>query len=337
MFRRTAAALAIPMALALGVTACGDAADGLLPEGVVADVDGTEVSADTLNGIVASVAPEEATPEETVEAERSVLTSLIQSVIATDLAAEEGIELSDDERATLAEDNAEQVSAEAEQFGMSEEDYLTYVLEPNEVVQRLYEELGGEVSDAEVEDAYDQMVAAGQTETATISHILVATEAEAIDAIARIAGGESFEDVAADVSTDPGSAANGGALGPDMPLSQFVEPFANAAREAEIGEITDPVESDFGFHVLRVDDRTIVTFEDMEDQLREQVQQANAQVIAQETLAVAFVEAEVTIPSRIGVWDGEAGGVVAEDAVGEAPAPTGEIAPAEPTEVVSDS
>lgn len=325
MFRRISATLAIPVALALGVTACGGAADDLLPEDVAAEVNGAEIPVDTLNGIVATVVPEEATPEETVDAERNVLSSLIQSTIAVDAAADEGIELSEDELDELASENSEQVATEAEQFGMSEEDYVTYVLEPNEVVRRLYAQLGEAIPDDEVQAAYDQLVASGQTEVATISHILVESEVEAVDALARIAGGESFEDVAADVSID-GSAASGGALGEDVPLSNYVAPFADAAREATIGEITDPVETEFGWHLLRVDSRTTQSFEDVEPQLREQAAQGDAQ----EFLGTAFAEAEVVVPSRIGVWDGEVTGVVAEEQVGEAPAvvedaPTGDV------------
>jgi len=340
VFRRSAA-LAIPLVLALGVAACGDGADSLLPEDVAAEVNGEEIPADVLDGIVTAVSapPAEGSeaPDapETVELERSVLSSLIQSVIATDLAADEGIELSDDEIAALRDENAEQVAAETEQFGMSDEDYLTYVLLPNALVQELYVEAGDDVPDEEIQAAYDELEATGQTEVATISHILVDTEVEAVDAITRIAGGESFEEVAADVSTDPGSAANGGALGADVPLATFVEPFAEAARTAEIGEVTDPVETEFGFHVLRVDSLTVQSYEDLEPQLRQQA----AQGTAQDLLSTAFAEADVIVPARIGVWDGEIGGVVAEEAVGEAPdAPAGTdaTAPAQSTEDTSD-
>lgn len=334
MFRRSAV-LAIPMVLALGVAACGDSADSLLPEDVAAEVDGTEIPADVLDGIVAAVAPEASEAPDTVEVERSVLSSLIQSVIATDLAAEEGIELTDEEIQALRDDNAEQVAAETEQFGMDDDDYLTYVLLPNELVQRLYTQLGDDVPDDEIQAAYDELEAAGQTEVATVSHLLVPTEAEAVDAIARVAGGESFEEVAADVSIDTGSAQNGGSLGEDVPLSNYVDPFAEAARTAEIGELTDPVETEFGWHVLRVDSLTTQSFEDLEPQLRQQA----AQGTAQELLSAAFLDAVVIVPARVGVWDGEIGGVVAEEAVGDAPdvpADGDATVPVVPTEDASD-
>ena len=333
MFRRLSATLAIPVVLALGATACGGAADDLLPEDVAATVNGTEIAASTLDGIVSTVVAEEATPEETVDAERNVLSSLIQSLIAVDAAAEEGIELSDDELDELVSENSEQVTAESEQFGMSEDEYVTYVLEPNEVVRRLYTQLGEDVPDDEVQAAYDQLVETGQTEVATISHILVETELEAVDALSRIAGGESFEEVAADVSLD-GSSANGGALGEDVPLSNFVAPFADAAREATIGEVTDPVETEFGWHLLRVDSRSTQELADLEPQLREQA----AQGVAQEFLATAFAEADVVVPSRVGVWDPELAGVVAEEQVGDAPSPVEDApSPAQDVEPTGDA
>lgn len=82
-------------------------------------------------------------------------------------------------------------------------------------------------------------------------HILVKTEAEALDIIEALKAGESFAALAQAVSTDTGSGANGGELG-WTPVAGFVEPFANAVRAAEIGEIIGPVESEFGFHIIQV-------------------------------------------------------------------------------------
>jgi parvulin-like peptidyl-prolyl isomerase len=84
-----------------------------------------------------------------------------------------------------------------------------------------------------------------------VRHILVATEEEANDVIAALEAGESFADLARSVSTDTGSGAQGGELG-WAPLTNYVKPFADAARDAEIGAIVGPVESEFGFHVIQV-------------------------------------------------------------------------------------
>lgn len=86
---------------------------------------------------------------------------------------------------------------------------------------------------------------------ADVRHILVTDENVAFDIVEALNAGESFADLARSASTDTGSGANGGDLG-WAPVSNYVEPFANAVRDAEIGAIVGPVESDFGYHVLQV-------------------------------------------------------------------------------------
>lgn len=89
--------------------------------------------------------------------------------------------------------------------------------------------------------------------TVCASHILVDTEAEAEVVIGRIEAGESFADVASDVSLDTQSP--GGALPCPTHAYTFVESVADAVSTIEVGEISDPVESQFGFHVLLVESR----------------------------------------------------------------------------------
>lgn len=96
--------------------------------------------------------------------------------------------------------------------------------------------------------------------TVCVRHVLVETEEEALDVKERLDGGEDLAEVAAEVSLDTGTP--GGDLGCSS-AGRFVEPFALAAVEAPIGEFTDPVESDFGFHVLIVDERTAPTAEEI--------------------------------------------------------------------------
>jgi parvulin-like peptidyl-prolyl isomerase len=86
---------------------------------------------------------------------------------------------------------------------------------------------------------------------ADVRHILVETEEEALDVLDALNAGESFAALAKAVSTDTGSGANGGELDWTA-VAGFVEPFANAVRDAEIGEIVGPVESEFGFHIIQV-------------------------------------------------------------------------------------
>lgn len=85
-------------------------------------------------------------------------------------------------------------------------------------------------------------------------HILVATEAEAQAVIERLNNGEGFGDLAAELSTDTGSGASGGDLG-WFGKGAMVAPFEEAAFGLQVGEISAPVESEFGWHVIQVIDR----------------------------------------------------------------------------------
>lgn len=84
-------------------------------------------------------------------------------------------------------------------------------------------------------------------------HILVDTKEEADKVVARIQGGEKFEEVAKEVSTDTGSGAQGGDLGFFM-RGDMVAPFEEAAFSLAVGQVSAPVESQFGFHIIRVDE-----------------------------------------------------------------------------------
>ena len=87
------------------------------------------------------------------------------------------------------------------------------------------------------------------------AHILVETEEDAAEVVAALDEGADFAELAASRSTDTGSAANGGSLGcspTDQFRTTFVPEFVDAALAADIGEPTDPVESQFGYHIIRL-------------------------------------------------------------------------------------
>ena len=86
-------------------------------------------------------------------------------------------------------------------------------------------------------------------------HILVSTEEEARSIIERLNDGEEFGELAAELSLDTSSGANGGDLG-WFGEGQMVAPFEEAVFELEVGEISEPVQSDFGWHVIQLIDRT---------------------------------------------------------------------------------
>ena len=109
-------------------------------------------------------------------------------------------------------------------------------------------------------------------------------QAEAIHA--RLAGGEDFAKLASELSEDPGSKESGGDLG-FFKRGQMVKPFEDAAFALQPGELAPVVRSDFGFHVLRVEERKAAqlrTFEEVKEELaREILGREAAREQAQET------------------------------------------------------
>ena len=105
------------------------------------------------------------------------------------------------------------------------------------------------------------------------AHILVADEATALDVIKQLQGGADFATLAKEKSTDPSAKTNGGDLG-YFRREAMVPEFAEAAFSIPPGTIGDkPVKSQFGWHVIQVEDRrqSIPTFEEKEAELRDQL------------------------------------------------------------------
>ena len=110
------------------------------------------------------------------------------------------------------------------------------------------------VTDTEIKAEYDKFVAANGGKEYRARHILVEKEDEAKVLIADLKKGGKFEDLAKKASKDPGSGANGGDLDWANAAS-YVPEFSNAMVKLEKGQLTEtPVKSQFGFHIIRVDD-----------------------------------------------------------------------------------
>ena len=114
-------------------------------------------------------------------------------------------------------------------------------------------ESGVSVSEDDIKAAYaDRRDQFQQAERRRLSHILVETEAAARDVLAQLKAGAAFADLARKLSKDTGSAAAGGDLGLSS-RDLFVEPFAETAFTLAEGALSEPVKTEFGFHVIRVD------------------------------------------------------------------------------------
>jgi peptidyl-prolyl cis-trans isomerase C len=134
------------------------------------------------------------------------------------------------------------------------------------------------ITDEEVRARYDKELAATAPENEIHArHILVKTIEEAKDIIKQLDGGASFEDLAKAKSTD-GAAAQGGDLG-YFSSGQMVPEFEKAAMALEVGAYTkEPVQTQFGFHVVKVEDKRAKKppeFDKVKDQVRNVVLQEN--------------------------------------------------------------
>jgi peptidyl-prolyl cis-trans isomerase C len=149
------------------------------------------------------------------------------------------------------------------------------------------------VSDADLEKQYEQFKASMGTNEYKVRHILVDSEAEAKSIIDQLNKGADFAKLAKEKSKDPGSKDNGGDL--DWgPAGRYVKPFADAVQALPKGQTTkEPVKTDFGYHVIRVDDvrpMKVPAFADIKEQFRQRAQQQEIQKFVADLRAKAKVE-----------------------------------------------
>ena len=132
------------------------------------------------------------------------------------------------------------------------------------------------VTDADIKAEYDKFVAANGGKEYRARHILVEKEDQAKAIVASLKKGAKFEDLAKKQSKDPGSGANGGDLEWATPQT-FVKEFSDAMVALKKGQVTEaPVKSQFGFHIIRLDDIREVPqpkFDEVKPQIVQQLQQ----------------------------------------------------------------
>jgi len=287
---------------ALVLSACGGGSNA-----TVATVDGEDI---TLGEVEALIDPGE---ESTIAKElyAQFLGFDIQQRIVVSAAEEDlGIVVADEE--ITAE--ADAIFEEANTEGVSREDFLATNGITEDLLSKLAHQqlLDGRVRESFADDAEDptqeeidiamEQAALGLAEVCA-SHILVATEEEANDVLDRIDAGEEFADLAVELSLDTASGAEGGVLECTPPI-QYVLEFADAAMAAEIGVATEPVESEFGFHIIVVSDRTEADPAELpaDEEIVEQLRTVSVGTIVNEWFTEQIELAEVTVDESYGTW-----------------------------------
>ncbi len=149
------------------------------------------------------------------------------------------------------------------------------------------------VTDDEIKAEYDKFVAANSGKEYRARHILVEKEEQAKAIIASIKKGAKFEDIAKKQSKDPGSGANGGDLDWASP-GNYVKEFSDAMVKLTKGKLLDtPVKSQFGYHVVRLDDVRDVKFpsiEEVKPQIAQQLGQQKLMKFQEDLRAKAKIE-----------------------------------------------
>ncbi|MEQ1900713.1 MAG: peptidylprolyl isomerase [Devosia sp.] len=123
-------------------------------------------------------------------------------------------------------------------------------------ISRAYalQEVAAKVTDEAIQAEYDKVIGSAPDIEIHLLHILVTTEEDAKAIKAALDAGGDFAALAADKSIDPSAKQNGGDLG-FVPYWQVVKPFADAAFALKDGETSGPVQSQFGWHIIRAIDR----------------------------------------------------------------------------------
>lgn len=170
-----------------------------------------------------------------------------------------------------------------------------------------------EVTEADIRELYEQR--RPQLEEVTTAHILVEAEEEADEIVRLLEEGADFNELAAERSTDPSAAQNQGELG-SVAVGQLVPEYVEPLRDAEPGEIVGPVQSQFGWHVIRFDEFSAPELEEVRDQLRAELAGGQSGQGFNAYVTDLLERVEVDVNSRFGEWDPSTGTVAPPEGVG---------------------
>ncbi|OOC47976.1 peptidylprolyl isomerase [Thioalkalivibrio versutus] len=173
------------------------------------------------------------------------------------------------------------------------------MVETNLLASLLMERITAEldITQADLEAEYDRQIEQIRGTEYRARHILVEEAERARELLEELEADADFAELAEAHSTDPGSAARGGELGWFAP-EQMVPAFSEAAMALEPGETTaEPVESRFGWHIIRLEETRDTPVPELEDVRAELIEILESRAI-QEYLEALREDADVEIPTR---------------------------------------
>ena len=222
-------------------------AEGETAATVVATVNGTEITLGQMIALHENLPPQYLTLPDDV-----LFTGILEQLVQQEVLSQSHAALSVRDEANVTNDRRSYLSGVVIQGVIS-----TAVTE--EALQKAYDD---RFKDAEPQKEYHA------------AHILVDSEEKAKELKAQLDGGADFAELAKANSTDTGSGAQGGDLG-WFGLGMMVKPFEEAVVGAEPGKVTDPVQSDFGWHLVLVKETRIAeqpTLDQLRDELAAEVE-----------------------------------------------------------------
>ncbi|MEM9755400.1 MAG: peptidylprolyl isomerase [Pseudomonadota bacterium] len=283
--KRLLAATAICAFGAFPVFADGHEAAEVGPETVLATVNGSDITLGHLIAIITELPPDiEALPDEVIYAgllDQLIQQELLAGIARSDMTALRDLGLQNETRRYLAASLITEIA-----------------LAP--------------VTDEEVEALYDEIFGAIEPSTEyNASHILLETEEEAAEVIALLDEGGDFAELAAEYSIGP-TGPRGGELG-WFGQGTMIEPFENAVIALEVGAISEPVETQFGWHVIRLNEtreEQLPTVDDLRAELEESVRQDRvdariAELTAEGEVVRPELEFDLSVIRDAGLLTGE--------------------------------
>lgn len=273
--------------------------------------------------------------------EQGYLSQLIRRAVLEPRAAEFDIEVTDEELQDRIDEikndfPSEAAFAEALKEQGLDEEQLTQLVADSLLEEELRAEVTAEAVPSEPDlRAYYEAHRDEYLQTHA-QHVLVDNRNLATvvrDQILSVPEGQrerKFAQVAREFSTDDSNAKDAGDLGFSSP-GDFVPPFEAALDELDEGEVSEPVKTQFGWHVIRLIERRTQSFEDVRAEIESQLAGETEERVWEDWVAAAYEEADVKVNPRYGELDPASGQVVdasAEDIPGgevpspEAPSPT---------------
>jgi foldase protein PrsA len=274
--------LALILVVALALSACGKTTG---PNAPAATIGGDQISRDELASSVSLFTflgaiqqqPCGGTPDgdETQEAAclRFTLANLIELHLASAYGGEHGLTVKDQDVQNAVAGLDQQFGKDTVDSGLATagatRDQLADLARKFLLLQQVSKAVTEDaVGEDQLRKQYEQQLA--DYTTVEADHILVKTRAEAEAIYRQVTKPGSTRDdflaLAKQTSIDPSAKQNSGAL-PKQVASQFVQPFADAVLKLDPGEISHPVKSEFGWHVIRLQSETVTSFDDAKDQL----------------------------------------------------------------------